>query len=329
MLADRLLTKGFIPMFLKAKKLLPIFLAAVIMLSVVSMGFYANAAALPVFTVSDVFQARPGDIVSVTVDVDENRGYCAGEFVLRYDPAVLTPIDVQAGEAASEYFAANKDYDSGEVFFAHISETLMPQAGTVATISFGVNEGVILYSGDLELKVNALVGDITVGQGLNDIKNTVNSGEIHAARKLTVPSGSVYEQLSLKNTNHGLLVSGLSVDNISADSIAENFFSITARAFSQAGGSLRAEQWLTTGCKVQLFDGNEMVNDFTVVVKADVNGDYHLDGEDAFLANLVAQGAASKSDLGYDRSEAADVNGDGVIDQTDIDALADNGLSMP
>lgn len=319
-------------MFKKAKKIITALVVVAVMVSVISIGFTVGAAALPVFTVSDVVQARPGDNISVTVTVDENRGYCAGEFVLCYDPAALTPIGIEAGEAASEYFVANTEYASGEVFFAHISEELMSQAGTVATIDFTVNESVVLYSGDLELRINALVGNISVGYGLNNVKNTINSGKVFAARPISVPDANDSEQreeLTVTNSDSGILVGGVSTKNISANSIASNFSSFTAKAFSRLGSSLREEQRLTTGCTVQIFDNDKAVSSFTVVVKADVNGDYNLDGEDAFIANLVASGAVSAEELGDAESSASDINGDGIIDESDIAALSSNGLSMP
>ena len=131
-------------------------------LSCLCVAFTANAAVLPEFTVSDLYQVRPGDTVSVEVNVNENRGYCAGEFLLEYDPSVLTPVSIARGEASSEYFASNLEYGNGQVFFAVISEELMSAEGNVATVTFEVDDSLVVYSGELELTVNSLVDEAAI-----------------------------------------------------------------------------------------------------------------------------------------------------------------------
>ena len=83
------------------------------------------AAPAPVFTVNGASQLKAGEEVIITVSVNDNKGYCAGEFVLGYDSDVLTPISVTSGAAASEYFVSNAKYADGKVYFAVIDDELM------------------------------------------------------------------------------------------------------------------------------------------------------------------------------------------------------------
>ncbi len=313
----------------RAKRLCVVTFCVLVILSSLCLGFTANAASLPAFSVSSASQLRPGDTVSVTVDVCENRGYCAGEFLLSFDSAALTPISIEAGDAASEYFVANPEYGEGEVFFAVISTELMSAAGTVATVNFTVNESVVLYSGELELSVNSLVGNISVGYGLNSVKSTASSGEIHAAKQIFVPHASEsgeLEELSVNLTASGIILGATTFANTSGDNIAANFGSLDVDFYSKSGAALASYELLTTGCTVKVFDGAEAVGSMVLSVKQDVNGDYSLDGEDAFIASLVAAGAVSADELAQEEANAADANGDGVIDEADVRIMTANGL---
>ncbi|MBQ5823198.1 MAG: hypothetical protein IIW48_00150, partial [Clostridia bacterium] len=73
-------------------------LTVVFVMTVAAVAAYAAPPA-PVFTVNGASQLGAGDEFTVTVSVNDNRGFCAGEFILGYDSDVLTPIDVDGGEA--------------------------------------------------------------------------------------------------------------------------------------------------------------------------------------------------------------------------------------
>lgn len=312
----------------KTIKTLACILGTAVALSCLCFAFTANAAVLPEFTVSDLYQVRPGETVSVTVDVNENRGYCAGEFLLEYDSSVLTPVSVTKGEASSEYFAANPRYGDGQVFFAVISEKLMSAEGTVATVTFKAKDSVVIYSGDIELSVNSLVGNISVGYGLNSVKSTANGGEIHIAKQIFVPDAvdpSALEELSVISTANGFVLGATTFDNLIQSDVSENFASVTAKYYSASGAQLSAADKLTTLCRIKLTDGST-TNTLTVSVKQDVNGDYDLDGEDAFIAGLVADGMLTEEQLGLVQSNAADANDDGCVDMADFEIMEANGL---
>lgn len=290
-------------------------------LSCLCVAFTANAAVLPEFTVSDLYQVRPGDTVSVEVNVNENRGYCAGEFLLEYDPSVLTPVSIARGEASSEYFASNTEYGNGQVFFAVISEELMSAEGNVATVTFEVDDNLVVYGGELELTVNSLVGNISVGYGLNSVRSTVNGGDLYIAKEITVPA----EKLGVFAGSNGFVLCGTSIDNMVQSDISKNFASLTTKYYSANGTALSAATRLTTLCTIKVTSGSR-TNTFVVSVKQDVDGNYKLDGEDAFIAGLVASGMLTEEELGKAQSNAADADGDGDVDQNDFAIMEANGL---
>lgn len=305
----------------RALKICACILGTIMALSCLCVAFTANAATLPEFTVSDLYQVRPGDTVSVEVNVNENRGYCAGEFLLEYDPAVLTPVSITRGEASSEYFASNTEYGNGQVFFAVISEELMSAEGNVATVTFEVDDSVIVYSGEVELSVNSLVGNISVGYGLNSVRSTANGGELHIAKKIAVPA----EELPVLTDGMGYVLCSTSIENMVQSDISNNFTSHTTKYYSASGAALSAATRLTTLCQIKVSNGSN-TNTFVVSVKQDVDGNYKLDGEDAFIASLVSGGMLTEAELGLAQANAADADGDGDIDYDDFKIMEANGL---
>lgn len=83
-----------------------------------------------------------------------------------------------------------------------------------------------------------------------------------------------------------------------------------------------------TGTIVLLTINGEIVDNYTVVIFGDVNGDGWYDGEDAFMVNLIAQGILDEDDVGTAIWTAADCNHDSVIDDADVDLLTSAGLLL-
>ncbi len=280
------------------------------------------AAPLPVFTVNGANQLSPGDEVTITVSVNDNRGYCAGEFILGYDADMLTPVSVTSGDAASEYFVANKDYGEGKVYFTVIDEQLMTDGGTIANVTFKVSENVVLYSGDLTLSVPTLVGNISVGYGLNNVKATANGGKIYAAKKISVPDAAnagTYEELSLKAVGTDYVLGASTYTNLTHKALADNFSLMTTKFMSASGALLPDSLLLTTGCKITVTDSADKTDTLTVSVKGDVDGNYTKDANDAFLVGMFESGLLKEEDVGTAYKDAADLNGDGKIDDADFE----------
>ena len=69
-----------------------------------------------------------------------------------------------------------------------------------------------------------------------------------------------------------------------------------------------------TGCKIQLKDANALIDEVTIVVNGDVNGDGAVDGFDAIEVGLATNGAHT---IENEYAVAADITGDGEMSSAD------------
>ena len=284
----------------------------------------------PVFTVNGASQLSPGDEVTVTVSVNDNKGYCAGEFVLSYDSDALIPVSVTAGDAASEYFVGNEKYADGKVYFTVIDDKLMTSGGTVANIKFKVSDNVVLYSGKLKLSVPTLVGDVAFGYGYFPVKSTTQAGDIYAAKKVYVPdvqNPATNEELSVKADSTGYVLGASTYLNLKQSAIADDFSALKAEFFAANGTVLTLQSLLTTGCKIKLTDTDGTSNTLVMSVNGDVDGNCTKDANDAFLVGMYKNGLLTADDLGTAYLDAADLNGDGKVDSADFDAAVNAPLN--
>ncbi|HBL41079.1 MAG TPA: hypothetical protein DDY98_05725, partial [Ruminococcaceae bacterium] len=301
-------------MSLTAKKIYSVILLVVMLCGVFSATLMAQAAQAPTFTLSNTTAARPGETFDVTVSLNANAGFCAGEFTVEYDKDVLEPVSITKGDAAGTYFVSNTAYAADKVFFAMIDTELLTDAGTVATICFRVKDHVMLYNGKVDLEVGTLVGNLADGYGFKSVASTANDGNVSAAQSISVPQiddPTASDILTLAQKGTTLLLSGHRDNNMTASEIAKNFStSLVTKFFDGASSELAATKKLTTGCVIKLYSNNVLMNTVTVSVKGDVNGDDSFDGYDAYLAGLLNSGLLTADQIGAASDNAADVNGD-------------------
>ena len=85
---------------------------------------------------------------------------------------------------------------------------------------------------------------------------------------------------------------------------------------------------LGTGSTVSVIEDGNQVDEYTVVVFGDVNGDGWYDGTDAITVSCLASGMLTREQVGEAVWMAADCNHDGVIDQLDVDLLNQAGVLL-
>ena len=128
---------------------------------------------------------QPGDEFTIEVNVDPaGKGISGGEISLRFDPAVVTVVSVEAGQLlGAEPLEGIKQIDEGEgtlrYALARLGATAVPTpSGTFARVTFQVAEGAEAGSYSLELESVALADE-----AFKDVTPVdIHSGEMTVAR---------------------------------------------------------------------------------------------------------------------------------------------------
>lgn len=161
----------------KTKKLLSVFLALLMMLTVFPASMIANAANAANVTVESV-NAVPGSNVEVNINVKNNPGILAANFTVTYDKG-LTLIDSKSGDAFSALSMTKPEnynspckfgWDALEIADEDIKD------GTILTLTFSVDKSVSANS-KLNVKLSYQNGNI-IDSDLNDIPVTINNGSV-------------------------------------------------------------------------------------------------------------------------------------------------------
>ena len=161
----------------KTKKLLSVFLALLMMITVFPASMIANAANATTVTVESV-NAVPGSNVEVNINVKNNPGILAANFTVTYDKG-LTLIDSKSGDAFSALSMTKPEnynspckfgWDALEIADEDIKD------GTILTLTFSVDKGVSANS-KLNVKLSYQNGNI-IDSDLNDIPVTINNGSV-------------------------------------------------------------------------------------------------------------------------------------------------------
>lgn len=161
----------------KTKKLLSVFLALLMMLTVFPTSIIASAANTATVTVESV-NAVPGSNVEVNINVKNNPGILAANFTVTYDKG-LTLIDSKSGDAFSALSMTKPEnynspckfgWDALEIADEDIKD------GTILTLTFSVDKGVSANS-KLNVKLSYQNGNI-IDSDLNDIPVTINNGSV-------------------------------------------------------------------------------------------------------------------------------------------------------
>lgn len=161
----------------KTKKLLSVFLALLMMLTVFPTSIIASAANAATVTVESV-NAVPGSNVEVNINVKNNPGILAANFTVTYDKG-LTLIDSKSGDAFSALSMTKPEnynspckfgWDALEIADEDIKD------GTILTLTFSVDKNVSANT-KLNVKLSYQNGNI-IDSNLNDIPVTINNGSV-------------------------------------------------------------------------------------------------------------------------------------------------------
>ena len=142
--------------------------------------------------------------ITLTVSLEENSCLGAGDFVINFDPTLVTYNSCTKGFTPSYFYIDDKKVDSGELKFHIISLSDIVTEETVLTVVFDVNRPYNCETADFTLQGTELTDSMTEGILLNFIDDSVwleyqvnfcnedgallQSGMYHYGDKVTVPA---------------------------------------------------------------------------------------------------------------------------------------------
>lgn len=129
------------------KKAVSLLLALVFVFSAFSVSITSFAASNMTFTVSNVKKAKPGDIVTVTVKLENSKAVCAVNPTVVYDADKLEFVSATNGTVFTANAFKIGQAQSGEVkilYYNGVTDT--KNNGTVCTLKFEVLDGAKGYA---------------------------------------------------------------------------------------------------------------------------------------------------------------------------------------
>lgn len=130
------------------------------------------------FKVSDI-TCKPGEEITVNIDMLDDSNFVAGNFELTYDKETMECIQYEKGEILENgaMSIVNNDTDNGKVLIGYVaepdSENTIQKAGNLVSITFKINEEIEDLTVNPEFSCSTLKSEDGT-----DIKNEVEQGII-------------------------------------------------------------------------------------------------------------------------------------------------------
>lgn len=83
-----------------------------------------------------------------------------------------------------------------------------------------------------------------------------------------------------------------------------------------------------TGAKINITKNGTLIQSYTVLIFGDVNGDGHCDAMDSVYVSMIVNGMIKENSLNEVIRKSADCNGDGLINEEDVELLKNTGLYL-
>lgn len=161
----------------KAKRLLSVIMALIMVLTVLPISMVAFAADTATVSVESV-NAVPGSTVDVNVNLTNNPGIMAAAFTITYDDG-LTLVDAKSGDAFSALSMTKPESFSSPCKFAWDALDLAEEDikdGTILTLTFDVAENIEANS-NLNVKITYSSKDI-IDSNIQSVPLNVNNGKV-------------------------------------------------------------------------------------------------------------------------------------------------------
>lgn len=294
------------------KKFLSMLLALVMVLSMLPVS--AFAAEQPVITVGSV-AGKPGEEVTVNVDITENPGFWMAQWTVSYDTTRLEKVEFT--KAVTDGFVWTNE--GNNYVFENAANEDMTYTGTILNLKFKIKEDAPL--GDAEVTIIDLeacdydvedvfftinAGKVTVeaqpvtGISLDQTELTLDQGATATLTATVEPADAGDKTVTWTSSNESVAT----VTNGLVTAVGAGSATITAKA-----GDFEAT------CAVTVAGANVPVTDITLDKSAFYNGTYVMEGNSATLiANVIPDYATDKTVTWSSSDESvATVDANGVV----------------
>lgn len=120
-------------------------------------------------------------------------------------------------------------------------------------------------------------------------------------------------------------LTGIDYNNRTVDSIISYFNNVDIVIVNKNGAVMGGSEKVGTGCKLRLLNNGQIMQEVTLIIYGDIDGDGYYNSCDALLVRLISAGMLS---AGSAELKAADINRDGSVDEGDASVLERAGLFL-
>lgn len=138
--------------------------------------------------------------------------------------------------------------------------------------------------------------------------------------KWTLDVFSLVDGYTVDKNNHFIYGFAPGLENI------DEFIILKSSEFTFSYANLKKH--VSTGTAIQVIHNGEVVEEYTIIIFGDVNGDGWYDGMDSVLVNCIANKMLGEDALTTAQMYASDCNHDGIIDEFDVEILQQAGLLL-
>lgn len=255
---------------------------------------------------ADDFYALPGETVEIPVYISNNTGIMGFKLNFTYNKDLLTPVSVTKGDVTSTGTLNDSIGTTEQNTFSTLwnNTTEVGENGELFVLTFKVNDNAPYGTADIEVSFSQAD---TFNESYGDVKLICN--DIEGAVTNMVPV--LKADTTVKPTEGYVYSSVTACNNISQ--------MLTPRSGNTLVGTPNNTGYFGTGTKVSAKNSSgAVVENYTIVITADVNGDSAADALDAALVSMVANG---KADLEGAYHQACDFNANDFIDVEDYQSI--------
>lgn len=244
---------------------------------------------------------------SIPVYIKNNSGLMGYKLRFDFDSSVIEPVSVTCSKTISGAFDSNVGINQDFFSVVWNNTENYSQNGLLFTLVINVKS-----IKETTIKISYTKED-TFNESWEEVELYCNSIKVNFKNIIS-------QELKIDYINR--LIFGLTQGSVSIDEKVE---ALNKNSFSVS----KSNKNVGTGSVLSVLDkDNVSVEEFTVILFGDVNGDGWYDGQDAVIVNMLANGMLTREQVGEAVWMAADCNRDGVINQLDVELLNRAGLLL-